>query len=350
MLASIGLDRKSNVYITNVLNWRPPNNRDPTPEEAATCLPFLRRHIELVNPAVNDSALALLLSVTSWAEAKGSCGFAAHGSNIMSAAEWCRSCLYCIPPTCCAGLRTRNLHGVISGDCREDHAHYDCLSPTRLPGRLPASPSRRGVRLATRRIIIAAAVLAASLFEVAAFANNATQSSAIGTSGARVLSAGDVRLYREIFSDESEGRFAPARTLIAELSDRSLMGYVEAEHYLSPFLKHPGVLDLAEWLREYPDLPVAGRVHGLQRNATAVCAAGAESNCLDIPRFPGARLGAATRRPIASPIRRSSPRQRARRKRRSTDTYKARMRRLQRKRCWISSPPRIWHRPPISYG
>ena len=50
MLASIGLDRKSNVYITNVLNWRPPNNRDPTPEEAAACLPFLRRHIELVNP------------------------------------------------------------------------------------------------------------------------------------------------------------------------------------------------------------------------------------------------------------------------------------------------------------
>jgi uracil-DNA glycosylase family 4 len=52
MLAAINLDRKINVYITNVLNWRPPNNRDPSPEEAAACLPFLRRHIELVNPAV----------------------------------------------------------------------------------------------------------------------------------------------------------------------------------------------------------------------------------------------------------------------------------------------------------
>ena len=52
MLAAIGLDRKSNVYITNVLNWRPPGNRDPSPEEAATCLPFLRRHIELVAPEV----------------------------------------------------------------------------------------------------------------------------------------------------------------------------------------------------------------------------------------------------------------------------------------------------------
>lgn len=52
MLAAIGLDRKANVYITNVLNWRPPDNRDPSPEEAATCLPFLRRHIELVDPQI----------------------------------------------------------------------------------------------------------------------------------------------------------------------------------------------------------------------------------------------------------------------------------------------------------
>lgn len=50
MLASIALDRKSNAYITNVINWRPPDNRDPTPEEAAACLPFLRRHIELAEP------------------------------------------------------------------------------------------------------------------------------------------------------------------------------------------------------------------------------------------------------------------------------------------------------------
>jgi len=52
MLASIGLDRKTNAYITNVINWRPPDNRDPAPEEAAACLPFLRRHIELADPAV----------------------------------------------------------------------------------------------------------------------------------------------------------------------------------------------------------------------------------------------------------------------------------------------------------
>jgi DNA polymerase len=52
MLASIGLDRHVNAYITNVINWRPPDNRDPSPEEAAACLPFLRRHIELAQPKV----------------------------------------------------------------------------------------------------------------------------------------------------------------------------------------------------------------------------------------------------------------------------------------------------------
>ena len=52
MLGSVGLNRASNCYITNVINWRPPENRDPAPEEAAMCLPFLRRHIELADPSV----------------------------------------------------------------------------------------------------------------------------------------------------------------------------------------------------------------------------------------------------------------------------------------------------------
>lgn len=51
MLAAIGLDRQS-VYITNTLYWRPPGNRTPTPEEIATCLPFLERQVELIAPAM----------------------------------------------------------------------------------------------------------------------------------------------------------------------------------------------------------------------------------------------------------------------------------------------------------
>ena len=49
MLAAIGLDR-TGVYIANVVPWRPPGNRTPTPQETAICLPFIRRQIELANP------------------------------------------------------------------------------------------------------------------------------------------------------------------------------------------------------------------------------------------------------------------------------------------------------------
>ncbi|MCW5752151.1 MAG: uracil-DNA glycosylase [Alphaproteobacteria bacterium] len=51
MLAAIGLDRDQ-VYITNIVPWRPPGNRAPSQEETAACLPFLRRHIELIAPRI----------------------------------------------------------------------------------------------------------------------------------------------------------------------------------------------------------------------------------------------------------------------------------------------------------
>ena len=51
MIASIGLDR-SKVYIANVIPWRPPGNRTPTPQETQICLPFIRRQIELVDPDI----------------------------------------------------------------------------------------------------------------------------------------------------------------------------------------------------------------------------------------------------------------------------------------------------------
>ncbi|MBL0936150.1 MAG: uracil-DNA glycosylase [Rhizobiaceae bacterium] len=51
MLAAIGLDRTS-AYITNVIPWRPPGNRTPTPIETEICRPFIERQIELVQPKV----------------------------------------------------------------------------------------------------------------------------------------------------------------------------------------------------------------------------------------------------------------------------------------------------------
>jgi len=87
MFAAIGLDRaspdtESALYITNVLPWRPPQNRDPKPEEVAMMLPFLERHVELADPEVlvlmgNHSCQALLgrRGITRlrghWAEALG---------------------------------------------------------------------------------------------------------------------------------------------------------------------------------------------------------------------------------------------------------------------------------------
>jgi uracil-DNA glycosylase len=51
MIAAIGLDRTS-AYIANIIPWRPPGNRTPTPQESQICLPFILRQIELVNPDV----------------------------------------------------------------------------------------------------------------------------------------------------------------------------------------------------------------------------------------------------------------------------------------------------------
>ena len=51
MLAAIGHDR-TNSYITNIVNWRPPGNRKPSPAEMALCQPFIDRHIALINPAL----------------------------------------------------------------------------------------------------------------------------------------------------------------------------------------------------------------------------------------------------------------------------------------------------------
>lgn len=67
MLASIGFGR-DRAYVTNILPWRPPGNRSPTDAEIAACLPFVKRHIELVAPKililVGGTAAKMLLSKT----------------------------------------------------------------------------------------------------------------------------------------------------------------------------------------------------------------------------------------------------------------------------------------------
>ena len=64
MLKSVGMDRQD-VYITNILPWRPPGNRTPSAEETRLLWPFLRRHIQLIAPkvifALGGSSAKLLL-------------------------------------------------------------------------------------------------------------------------------------------------------------------------------------------------------------------------------------------------------------------------------------------------
>ncbi len=86
MFAAIGLSRTSAdpasaLYITNVMPWRPPQDRDPSPEEIAMMRPFVERHIALVNPALivvmGNAACKCLLETQgmrlrgNWAQALG---------------------------------------------------------------------------------------------------------------------------------------------------------------------------------------------------------------------------------------------------------------------------------------
>ncbi len=52
MLAAVDLNRKENIYIANIVKCRPPQNRDPLPEEQEACLPWLRNQVMLLKPKI----------------------------------------------------------------------------------------------------------------------------------------------------------------------------------------------------------------------------------------------------------------------------------------------------------
>ena len=83
MFAAIGLSRSSPdpetaLYLTNVMPWRPPQNRDPTPEEIAMMRPFVARHIALVDPEVivvlGNTPLQAVLNIKGILRARGHWG------------------------------------------------------------------------------------------------------------------------------------------------------------------------------------------------------------------------------------------------------------------------------------
>ena len=52
MINAIDLDRRKNVYITNIIPWRPPDNRTPTNDEIGIFIPYVEKHISIINPKI----------------------------------------------------------------------------------------------------------------------------------------------------------------------------------------------------------------------------------------------------------------------------------------------------------
>jgi soluble lytic murein transglycosylase len=79
----------------------------------------------------------------------------------------------------------------------------------------------------------------------------------------QVLSADDVALYRQVMAAEKGGEYSRAKALLAKVSDPSLEGYAEAQHFLSASPKSVTVEPLVDWLQQYRDLAIADRIYRL---------------------------------------------------------------------------------------
>jgi soluble lytic murein transglycosylase-like protein len=78
-----------------------------------------------------------------------------------------------------------------------------------------------------------------------------------------VLSPDDVQRYRQIFAAEDSGNFSDAQALVAQLSDKSLVGYAQAEHFLSRKSGRTSVSEIVDWMNQYNDLGIASDVYNL---------------------------------------------------------------------------------------
>jgi len=113
-----------------------------------------------------------------------------------------------------------------------------------------------------RRFVVASVL---SLAVMPAFADTPVQ-----VMQPAVLSQQDVARYRKIIAAERAGNFTTAEKLFADVDDKSLEGYVQAEHYLSPKSKRVPVATLVSWLKEYGELPIASRIHKLAEQRATI--------------------------------------------------------------------------------
>ncbi|MGN6148623.1 MAG: lytic transglycosylase domain-containing protein [Rhizomicrobium sp.] len=102
-----------------------------------------------------------------------------------------------------------------------------------------------------------------ALLLAAAFAALAATQAVAQSASVAVLSPDDVQRYRQIFAAEDSGNFSDAQALVAQLSDKSLVGYAQAEHFLSPKSGRTSVSEIVDWMNQYNDLGIASDVYDL---------------------------------------------------------------------------------------
>ena len=121
MLAIIGLDRRENVYMANILKCRPPNNRDPLPAEREACVGFLRRQIELIDPKI----IVCLGRIAAWVLIKPDFKITREHGRWFDVGG--RRCMAIYHPS--ALLRSPHLRPETFDDLKELRRGLDALSP-----------------------------------------------------------------------------------------------------------------------------------------------------------------------------------------------------------------------------
>ena len=125
MLAAIGLDRTS-AYIANVIPWRPPGNRTPTPQETEICRPFIERQIELANPEGAGQPRRPVGQAVAQHHRRHPAAARQLARPHAPRPAWpSRPCRRCTRPISCATRRTRSSPGAIFSRSRRGCATAD---------------------------------------------------------------------------------------------------------------------------------------------------------------------------------------------------------------------------------
>ena len=295
MLETIDLGR-DDVWITNVIFWRPPGNRAPTTAEIAACQPFLERQIDLLDPSlivfVGGIAARTLLGVE-----QGVTKLRGRRFSYMRPSDSRK-----IP-----ALVTFHPAYLLRQPLQKKLAWRDMLTIAEMMGEAEAlvfTESLRKIVHGNQGCAIRS--VAQSLWDplrgalwdplwgrcgrrafsfvmllIACVPLGAAQAQDQGVTIAHLdpgrdvptqlgslphpLSSADMARYRMIFDLQEKGHWAEADHLIRQLSNRLLMGNVLAQRYLHPTAYRSSYDELRGWMDEYADHPQAVRIHTLAR-------------------------------------------------------------------------------------